>query len=125
MLYSIIIITFGLIIPFTMFFFGKGFIKNAPKSINNGYGYRTSMSMKNKDTWEFAHNYSGKLWRNIGIALLSITVIAFAISLFFPEEVSQNILLWTIYIQLFFLIGSIVPTEIKLKKVFDKDGNRK
>ena len=36
-------------------------MKKAPKEINSVFGYRTSMSMKNKDTWEFAHKYCGKV----------------------------------------------------------------
>lgn len=46
-----------LLTPLTMIGFGKYFIKSAPKEINGAFGYRTSMSMKNKDTWQFAHNY--------------------------------------------------------------------
>lgn len=40
-----------LLIPFTMIGFGKCFLKKAPDNINSVFGYRTSMSMKNKDTW--------------------------------------------------------------------------
>jgi len=40
-----------LLIPFTMLGFGKYFIKNAPKEINMVFGYRTTRSMRNKDTW--------------------------------------------------------------------------
>ena len=31
------------------------------EDVNFVFGYRTSMSMKNKDTWEFAHKYCGKV----------------------------------------------------------------
>ena len=33
------------------------------------------MSMKNKDTWEFAHKYCGKVWYVCGMVMLPITVI--------------------------------------------------
>ena len=39
------------------------------------FGYRTKMSMKNKDTWEFAHKYCGKLWYVWGIILLLLTIL--------------------------------------------------
>ena len=55
--------------------FGKYFMKKAPKEINSVFGYRTSMSMKNKDTWEFAHKYCGKVWYVCGMVMLPITVI--------------------------------------------------
>ena len=41
-----------LLIPTTMMVFGKLFMKKAPDSINPVFGYRTAMSMKNKETWQ-------------------------------------------------------------------------
>ena len=46
----------NLLIPATMAGFGRAFLKKAPGKINYAFGYRTSMSMKNKDTWDYAHN---------------------------------------------------------------------
>ena len=51
----IFMLIMDLLLPFTMIGFGRYFTKKAPKEINSVFGYRTSMSMKNKDTWEFAH----------------------------------------------------------------------
>lgn len=65
----------SLLIPITMIGFGSHFIKNAPKDINYLFGYRTGMSMKNKDTWEYAHHYSGKIWRITGWVTLIISII--------------------------------------------------
>ena len=45
-------------------------MKKAPDSINPVFGYRTTMSMKNRDTWEFAHQYCGKLWWILGIMIV-------------------------------------------------------
>ena len=53
----IFMLIMDLLLPFTMIGFGRYFMKKAPKEINSVFGYRTSMSMKNKDTWEFAHKY--------------------------------------------------------------------
>ena len=64
-----------LLIPLIMIIFGKLFSKKAPKKINYFYGYRTSMSMKNKDTWEFAHKYCGRLWLKIGYIMFAISFI--------------------------------------------------
>ena len=46
----------GLLLPAIMILFGAVFTKAAPKKINYIFGYRTVMSMKNRDTWEFAHS---------------------------------------------------------------------
>lgn len=56
----IFMLIMDLLIPFTMIGFGKMFLKKAPDQINYVFGYRTSMSMKNQDTWVFAHHYCGK-----------------------------------------------------------------
>ena len=61
-----------LLIPIVMVLFGRPFLKKAPKEINYVFGYRTSRSMKNKDTWEFAHRYCGKIWLICGFALIPI-----------------------------------------------------
>ena len=63
-----------LLIPFTMIGFGRYFIKKAPKEINYAFGYRTSMSMKNKETWIFAHTYCGRLWLISGLIMLPLSV---------------------------------------------------
>ena len=47
----IFMLIMDLLIPFTMIGFGKMFLKKAPDQINYVFGYRTSMSMKNQDTW--------------------------------------------------------------------------
>lgn len=71
----IFMLIMDLLLPFTMIGFGRYFMKKAPKEINLVFGYRTSMSMKNKDTWEFAHKHCGKVWYFCGMVMLPITVI--------------------------------------------------
>ena len=61
----IFMLIMDLLLPFTMIGFGRYFMKKAPKEINSVFGYRTSMSMKNKDTWEFAHKYCGKVLQRV------------------------------------------------------------
>lgn len=39
-----------MIVPLSMIIFGCIFSKNDPKYTNHVYGYRTYMSMRNKDT---------------------------------------------------------------------------
>ena len=58
-----------LLIPLTMAGFGKLFTTKIPP-INAAFGYRSMMSMKNRDTWEFAHKYCGRLFAWLQISLL-------------------------------------------------------
>lgn len=114
-----------LLIPVTMIGFGRYFMKNAPKEINAVFGYRTSMSMKNKDTWEFAHKYCGKDGYASGIVMLPITVIFMFLVIGKNEGCVGSVGGIICGVQLIPLIGSIFPTEIALKKNFDKNGKRR
>lgn len=59
-----------LIIPVLMIVIGRLMWKRPPQRINSLIGYRTSRSMKNMDTWLFAHHYSGKLWWRTGWVII-------------------------------------------------------
>lgn len=120
----IVMVVSLLLIPIIMIGFGKHFIKSAPKEINMLFGYRTSMSMKNKETWQFAHNYSGKLWYNSGkILLLSVLAMFFVIGK--DQDTIATFALIILTLQMIPLIASIFLTESALKKNFDKNGNRR
>lgn len=111
-----------LLIPLTIIGFGNYFIKNAPKEINGIFGYRTAMSMKNRDTWEFAHHYCGKIWFFSGLIMFFLSFIAML------YVIGKDVNYVGIYggilcgIQLIFLIASIVFTETALRKNFDEFG---
>lgn len=125
MAFWIFMLVMDLLIPVTMVAFGKYFIKRAPKEINMIFGYRTSMSMKNRDTWEFAHHYFGKIWYISGIILLGVTVIIFLFVIGKPQDIIEQVGGMVCFLQLIPLIVSIVPTELALRKNFDKNGNRR
>ena len=56
-------------------FYWKKISEKPPKEINAMYGYRTAMSMKNKETWKYAHRCCGKLWYVSGLVMIPVTVI--------------------------------------------------
>lgn len=114
-----------LLIPFTMIIFGILYSKKAPKKINYVSGYRTVRSMKNKDTWMFAHHYVGKLWKIIGIVITPLTFVAMLF--LYDRSVDCIGICGTIIsgVQLVIVIGSIFPVEAALKRTFDENGQRK
>lgn len=59
------IFVFDLLIPVLMILSGKAMQNHCPKNINGMIGYRTPRSMKNMDTWKYAHEYCGGLLRRI------------------------------------------------------------
>ena len=51
-----------------------------PKKINILYGYRTSRSMKNQQTWDFSQKMASKELIKTGIVLLGISILLLKIS---------------------------------------------
>lgn len=114
-----------LIIPIVMVIAGRMMWKHCPKHINGMLGYRTARSMKNMDTWKFAHGYCGKLWWRIGWAML-IPSALMHIPLYHSDKNTIGFAgLLLVAIQCFIMIVSIYPTEKALKKHFHDDGTPK
>lgn len=114
-----------LIMPVSMIGLGKYFTEKVPKEINMLFGYRTPMSTKNKETWEFAHNYFGKIWYICGWPLLVVSVAVMVLVIGKGDDYVGTVGGVLTIFQLILLCGAIIPTEIALKKHFDKDGKRK
>ena len=121
----IFMLAMNLLFPLIMIVIGRYFMKKSPKEINYIFGYRTNMSMKNKDTWDFAHNYFGKLWFRLGWLLIPISVIPMLFVIGKGEDIIGTVGMVVMVIDLILLIVPIFPTERALKKIFDKDGNKR
>lgn len=119
-----IMLGIDILIPLLMVVFGWLLEHKTPRK-NSIYGYRTSMSMKNNDTWIFGNRYCGKLWIKCGLILLPISVI-FMLIVAKAGNTTVNIMVTTIcLIQLIPLVGTIYPVEKALRNNFDEKGNRK
>lgn len=114
----------NLLIPATMIGFGKLFQSQAPKEINFVFGYRSTMSMKNKDTWEFSHLYCGRLWWRIGWIMLILTAILMTTAIGKDDDTASLYAGTITAIQVVFLMLPIYFTEKALKKHFDKNGKK-
>ena len=117
----------NLLIPITMISFGHSFEKKPPKIARSkfAFGYRTVMSMRNEETWEYAHRFFGKLWFRFGIVvgLISIIVLFFFIGK--DKDTIGFAGMIICYVQLAAMLLPVIPTEISLRRRFDKYGNRK
>ena len=125
MAFWIFMLVMNLLIPAMMLGFGWVFIHNAPGTINVVYGYRTAMSMKNQDTWDFAHKYAGTLWLKWGKWLLAISVVVMLLVMGKNEDIVGAVGGVLCMVQCVPLIYVIVPTERALKQNFDSKGNRR
>ena len=108
----------NLLIPSVLLINGGIFLKRPPKTINWIYGYRTRRSMRNQETWDYAHNFCGKLWYRCGEAVLVLTVVGMLL-VWGKEETligTTSGIIGTV--QCFVLIAVIFPTEQALKHKF-------
>ena len=125
LVFWLFLLAMNLMIPLTMLGFGKLFLKNPPKTIHAVFGYRTGRSMKNQDTWDFAHRYCGKLWWKVGWGMVPFSILPFVFV--FGQDIDTVGTVGGIVclVQLIVLVGSIVPVEWTLQKTFDREGKRK
>ena len=86
-----------LLVPGILIAFGSITKDHPPKKINPLYGYRTTMSTKNQDTWEFANRLWGKLSFRWGIIMLIISAIAMLAVIWQSENIVS-------------IVGSVVVT---------------
>ena len=115
----------NVMVPVIQMSAGRMMWKHCPQKINSVYGYRTSRSMKNQDTWKFAHDHCGRVWWKIGWIMLILSVVVQIPFYHSSEEVIGKVSAILCTLQLIALIASIFPTEYALKKEFLEDGSRR
>ena len=121
----IFVLAMDLLVPGVMIGFGKEFQKNPPAEINPGYGYRTAMSSKNQDTWDFAQKRMGEVWHKWGKALLVPSFVPLLFVLGRDVGTVGAVGMVICGVQLIVMLSSIGVTEHALKKNFDKNGKRR
>ena len=110
----------NLLLVAIMLIAGKLFMKRPPKNINWIIGYRTAMSMKNEDTWEFAHAVAGKFWWKWGWVALVVAVVPILFVLGQPDDITATVGVIVMFVLLIPMLAVIPHTEKALHKAFDK-----
>ena len=113
------------LLPLVMVICGMSYTKRGPKKITRLQGYRSKMSMKNRETWDFAHKNLGDMWFKLGAPLLAVTSV---VSLLVFRESTKQITTWCcviFVIQLVIMVLPVVYTEKALKENFDENGKWK
>lgn len=114
----------NLIVPLLMITVGRMMMKNPPKTINMVFGYRTSRSMKNQQTWDFAQVYCGKLWWKIGWIMLPFSILGMLPAIGKNDDFVGGWGAVIMVVQILVLFFSIFIEERELAKKFDKEGNQ-
>ncbi|MCF0260570.1 MAG: SdpI family protein [Erysipelotrichaceae bacterium] len=116
---------FILLVPFVMMVDGYWMKTNPPKEIHAAAGSRTSLSVKNEDTWMFANTRLGELWMIWGFILFVLTIAAMCFCLGKGLSVIELFAAVIILLQLIVMLIPIFVTEADLKKKFDENGSRR
>ena len=96
-----------------------------PKHPNEMYGYRTTRSMKNDETWAFAQEYWGHLsWRFGWWLLMLSSLVVVALLTLSVKRHEIYVGAW-IAVQAVLTLATIIPVERALKNTFDEYGHRK
>lgn len=125
MLEYIEIFIVNLIIPGVMVLGGYMMRKCPPRSISRWVGFRTALSMKNADTWAFAHACCGRVWWKIGWISLALSVLGQLPFAKAGEETLETLALVMVLAQSFVLLGTVVYVQRELKQAFDERGRRR
>ena len=114
-----------LLVPGIMLCAGYLMAKHPPKNINFMIGYRTTGSMKNQDTWNFAHSVAGKFWMKWGAITLLPSTVLMAVQYGQTEESVGFVGLGLMILQMIPLLAVIPVTERALRGAFDQDGRKR
>ena len=112
----------NLLIPIIMILSGYWMWKHCPSDINPILGYRTKRSMKNINTWKFAHDYAGQIWWKAGWILMILTIFVQLTLMNSNTDVTANLSMGVFFVQVLIMLFTIIPVESELKKKFNDDG---
>lgn len=117
--------TCSLLVPVIVIITGRMMWKHYPKNVNGLIGYRTTLSMRNIDTWKFANEYCGRLWYRTGILMLFFSIIICLLFFKASYNTAFTASLILIAIQCIILVATIFPTENALKREFPEEETRR
>ena len=112
-------------IPLLLIVIGKIFEKYPSKEPNIAIGFRTKLSMMNKETWDYAQRLFPKVWISLGRIMLPLSLIILFLLYSEDKDYTGNLVLILILVQVVLMLGSILYVNLKLKAAFNSDGSRK
>ena len=116
----------ALLLPLIMLVSGLFTRFGLPKRVNWFAGYRTPLACKNQDTWGFAHRYWGRMMIVFGFILIALSIVGILLIArgTLTLEPARFTGVFAIGTLIIFLV-SMIPTELALRKNFDKNGQRR
>ena len=112
-------------VPLFLIIIGKIFDKYPSKEPNIAIGFRTKLSMMNKETWDYAQRLFPKAWISLGRIMLPLSLIILFLLYSENKEYTGNLVVILMLVQVVLMLGSILYVNLKLKEAFNSDGSRK
>lgn len=110
----------GMMTPLLMILVGYWLVRHPPRTINAVYGYRTAMSRRNQQTWDFAQSCCGRLWWKIGWGMGILTApVALSVRGRGDDVVGAALGIWEV-LQCVALVLTVPVVERALKKNFGR-----
>lgn len=112
-------------IPLVLIVIGKLFQKYPSKEPNIAIGFRTKLSMINKETWDYAQRLFPKVWVSLGRMQLITSLIILFLLYSEDKDYTGNLALILMIVQVALMLGSILYVNLKLREAFNSDGSHK
>lgn len=124
-MFKIIMLISVAFIPLLLIVIGKIFEKYPSKEPNIAIGFRTKLSMMNKETWDYAQRLFPKAWISLGRIMLPLSLIILFLLYSEDKDYTGNLVVILMMVQVVLMLGSILYVNLKLKAAFNSDGSRK
>lgn len=124
-LYKLIMLISTVFIPLVLIVAGKISAKYPSKEPNIAIGFRTKLSMMNKETWDCAQKLFPKVWISLGRTMLPLSLIILFLLYSEDKDYTGNLVIILMLVQVVLMLGSILYVNLKLKETFNSDGSRK
>ena len=124
-MFKVIMLISVAFIPLLLIVIGKIYEKYPSKEPNIAIGFRTKLSMMNKETWDYAQRLFPKVWISLGRIMLPLSLIILFLLYSEDKDYTGNLVLILMLVQVVLMLGSILYVNLKLKKAFNSDGSRK
>ena len=124
-MFKVIMLISVAFIPLLLIVIGKIFDKYPIKEPNIAIGFRTKLSMMNKETWDYAQRLFPKAWISLGRIMLPLSLIILFLLYSEDKDYTGNLALILMLVQAALMLASIFYVDLKLRKTFNSDGSRK
>lgn len=111
--------------PLVMLGLGLWYYLAPPKEANHSAGFRTYWGMGSVEAWQFTQKLAGSIYSLLGTGLTVVMSLICNGFRAMNAMTMANVAIICVMIECILILGAWAHIQIKVKKTFDKDGNRR